>query len=314
MSTPDRSHALIQRYLDGVSSEAELAELEQLLATDLQFASAFAEASRLHAGLEGYFRKQYKIDQVAALLAASQPVSSAADRPAGGRSDGPPVPERLVKPASPPVPTFVPGYRWWSNSRGVRIESRPANAFQRLSRYRWQWIAAAMLLLTLGTFLWSSRNQAQDRPFQIISGRVAVAGREVTEIHENALFEVVGQGAAVIELAGGTRVELFPSTRATFRRDSMRLLMHLESGGGDFSVQPDQPAVQVETVLGMVRSEGSRFSLDLVTVLPKRFSPTAPVWLPTLSVVVAQGSVTVEHAGVATRLAAGEQRVFMNPT
>ena len=84
MSLPERTQELIQKYLDLAASELELAELEQLLASDSEIAHAFAEMARLHANLQSHFRKQYKIDQVAALLDAS-------DAPARPRAyDAPP--------------------------------------------------------------------------------------------------------------------------------------------------------------------------------------------------------------------------------
>src|SRR5690349_6981533 len=96
MSTSDRNHELIQKYLDALASPAELAELEGLLAADPEVANAFAEAARLHAGLQDYFQKQYKMDQVASLLNA---------------------------PATPGS-IFVPGHAPPNRSRQTRIAGR----------------------------------------------------------------------------------------------------------------------------------------------------------------------------------------------
>src|SRR5262245_50507196 len=80
----DHTHDLIQKYLDGLASEAELIELEGLLAGDPEIADAFADAARLHANLQEHFQQQYKIDQVAALLESPE----AAPSPATGQAEG----------------------------------------------------------------------------------------------------------------------------------------------------------------------------------------------------------------------------------
>jgi hypothetical protein len=49
----------------------------------------------------------------------------------------------------------------------------------------------------------------------------------------------------------------------------------------------------------------------LVTELPEQFKLTEPSRLPVLTVAVAKGSVTVEHAGVKTNVSAGEEQVFL---
>jgi ferric-dicitrate binding protein FerR (iron transport regulator) len=87
--------------------------------------------------------------------------------------------------------------------------------------------------------------------------------------------------------------------------------VQLESGGGDFNVQPDQPSFRVETDLGIVTTSGGQFSLEFMTTLPEHVSSTVSLQLPRLVVVVAQGSVTVEQTGRTTRLSAGEEHVFL---
>jgi ferric-dicitrate binding protein FerR (iron transport regulator) len=299
MSVTDHTRDLIQKYLEALASESELVELEGLLASDLEVANAFAEAARLHAGLESYFRKQYKIDQVAALLAAPGHSASPAEQPAG--KSGAPA-ETTVQQAS----TFVPLNGGLSDARRAAFARRLSGA-----SHRWKWIAAAALLLTIGIAIWFSSGTRADR-LRLISGHVTVAGRAVTEIPENALFEVVGKEAAVIQLPGRVRIELVPATRALVRRGPSRSVVQLVSGGGDFRVQRDQSPFRVETALGVVTTTGGRFSLDLAGMLPQQFSSTAPVPMPSLAVVVVQGSVTVEHGGISTTLSAGQQQVFMN--
>lgn len=307
MSTTDRSRELIQKYLEALVSEAELAELEELLATDPEAANAFAEAARLHAGLESYFRKQYKIDQVAALLAEPGQSAGPAEQPAG-KSDDASRPDAPVESTVQPASTFVPLNGGLSDARRAAFARRYAGA-----GHRWKWIAAAALLFVIGIAIWSSRGAKNER-LRLISGHVTVAGRAVTEIPEDTLFEVVGKEAAVIQLPGRVRIELVPATRALVRRGPNRPVVQLASGGGDFRVQPDQSAFRVETMLGVVTTTGGRFSLNLAGMGSPQFSSTAPVQAPSLAVVVAQGSVTVEHGGISTTLSAGQQQVFVNAT
>jgi len=67
MSDP-RDHALFARYLDGLATEAEGAELGRRLAADPACARAFAEASRLDASLGAHFRQEKGQSDVRAVL------------------------------------------------------------------------------------------------------------------------------------------------------------------------------------------------------------------------------------------------------
>ena len=301
MPVPERSHELIQKYLDALVSDSELAELEQLLATDTEVAHAFAEMARLHANLQEFFRKQYKMDQVAVLLNAPEPLQPLpVCQPSG-------EPGPSIEPSSLPHSTFTPRYAEPLRSRGGEV-ARKLHAVIRSRKT----IAVALVLLLAGAAFWSAKRPREERP-RLISGRVTVAGRDVAEIPENAQFEVSGHDVAVIQLPGGARIELVAATRAAIRREKDQFVIELASGGGDFRVQPDQPPFRVETVLGVVSTHEGRFSLDLVTTLPAQVSATVSIQLPRLLVVVAQGSVAVEHAGVSTTLSAGEEQIFLNP-
>ena len=274
---------LIHRYLEGLSSAAELADLERLLAVDPAAADMFAESARLHAGLQGYFQRQYRMNQAGALLGGDLPPAQAATTGS----------------------TFVPQFGGPRAARSADREPRTAG--------RWKWIAAAVLLLAVGIAAWTSRDTGAAR-LRLVSGRVTAHGRELADIPPHVQFEVAGQEPAVIEFPDGTRMELAAATVAGFRREPQRFVLEVASGGGRFGVPPGGPVLRVETQLGAVTTAGGRFTLDLVTTPPPGISPTIPLPLPRLAVVVADGSVTVEQAGVVTILAAGEQRVFVNST
>jgi len=300
MSIPERAQELIQKYLDVPASESELAELEQLLATDAEVARAFAEMARLHANLQGYFLKQYKIDQVAALLNVPE-----APAPLVGQTHGtaglPTQADNSVEQPSPQRSTFTPRYTALAKPRRRTIVRN------------WKSLAAVALVLVVGTTIWIAKN-AGGNGLRLVAGRVMVAGHDVNRIPLNESFEVAGRGPAIIELAGGARIELAAATRCAIGRDNQLFVLKLESGGGDFRVQSDQPSLRVETLLGEVTTSGGRFSLDLITTLPEQVSSTATmsIQLPRLVVAVAQGAVTVKQAGISTTLSAGEERVFVN--
>ena len=175
MPISERSHDLIQKYLDSLASEPELAELEHLLAADPEVALEFAEMTRLHANLQDYFRKQYKMDQVAALLNAPTIAVASRSQPGGqptanGKSARPGEP---IEAPSPLRSTFTPRYTGPVRSRRGEF-ARHLDAVVR----KWKPIAVAALILVMGVAIWSTRNASGDRP-RLISGRLAVAGRNV---------------------------------------------------------------------------------------------------------------------------------------
>jgi hypothetical protein len=299
MPVPERVHELIQKYVDALATDAELAELEGLLAGDPEVADVFAEAARLQVGLQDYFKKQYKIDQVAALLDLPQTPPA----PGTGEPEG-----KVAEPAQPGAPNTEP---LPAGSAYVPIFARLERARRRhvarttFSSREWKWIAAVAVLLMLGLTVWSLQGSAVE-PARLISGRVAVAGRDVSQILENRTFEVVEP--AVIELPGGTRLELVAATRATLRREHGELLVELESGGGEFQVA--DLSLRVKTPLGVVTAAKSEFSLDLLARLPEDISPTEPISVPRLEVAVAQGSVTIKQGDMTTTLTAGQKQIF----
>ena len=306
MPIPERSQELIQKYLDALASEAELCELERLLAADQEVAQAFAEMARLHANLQDYFRKQYKMEQVAALLNAPESTASPDANPPNGESNKATRSGASVEPL-PLRSTFTPRYQGPFESRRGAV----AGQFQAIAR-KWKQIAVAALILMMCVTLWSLHQTDGGRP-RLISGHLTVAGRNVSQVPESGEFEVAGQDTAVIQLPGGARIELVATTRAAMRRDADQFVVELASGGGEFIVRPDQPSYRVKTELGVVTTNDGRFSLNLVTALPAHVSSTVELRLPRLVVVVALGSVTVKHAGVSTTLSAGQEQVFVNP-
>jgi hypothetical protein len=308
MPASERSHELIQRYLDGLASTAELVELECLLSTEPAVADAFAEAAKLHACLNAHFQKQYEIDRIARLLeesAASATVSGAGSEVQTSDAE---LPTFATTPTIPAGSIFVP-------PRGLPLEARHLRTSEPILRLpeitgRVKWIAAAVLLLAIGGAIWYSTSRGgADQPY-VTSGSVVVAGHEITTIPEAALFEVSSREPAIIDLPGGARIELVNATQAIIRRDVSLTVLQLVSGGGKFNIPSGQNALQIETPLGKISATGGRFSAILATISSVQISMTEPIEVPQLTIAVAGGSVTVERSGVTTTLSAGDERVF----
>jgi ferric-dicitrate binding protein FerR (iron transport regulator) len=277
--------------------------LEGLLASDPEVAEAFADAARLHASLQDYFKRQYKIDQVAALLDAPETATTPPQTDGSGVNPGQPG-APIVSPL-PADSAYVPIYARLEKARRSRNAPRPASAAR-----RWASLTAVVLLMSMGVVIWSLRSPAAQQP-RLISGRITVAGRAVNEIPADRTFEVAGEETAVIELPGGARIELAAAASVMFRRDGSRTVVELVSGRGEFDVPAEHPEVVVKTAVGVVTTTGGKFLVDLVTELPAQVKLTEPPPLPQLTVAVALGSVTVEHSGGKTNVSAGEVQVFL---
>ncbi|MBY0528491.1 MAG: FecR family protein [Gemmataceae bacterium] len=72
----ERAHELIQKYLDEIATDAELAELERLLVTNPDVAAAFATVSRLDASLAKTYREEGDIASTRAIFAMAKPAHS----------------------------------------------------------------------------------------------------------------------------------------------------------------------------------------------------------------------------------------------
>jgi anti-sigma factor RsiW len=305
MSSSDRSRELIHKYLEDLASRSEVVELEALLSTDPEVAGAFAEAARLDGMLKGHFRKQRKIDQVAALLhadgASPATVNSSPEATTAGASQ----PGTLPEPPRLTGSTFVRRL-----SEPTRPRRSPIARTLALAARRWRWIAASLLLGAIVAGV-SVLRRPGDESFRLVSGRVTVAGREAERVPVDLPFEVAGRDGAVLQGPRGIRLELTPATRAVLRQISDGVVIQLSSGGAEFTVPRGPPGLRIETELGIVTGADCRFSLELGTILPAPASATQGIQGPRLIVVVARGSVIVERNGVSTTLSAGERQAFL---
>jgi anti-sigma factor RsiW len=304
MSSSDHSRELIHKYLEDLASRSEIVELEVLLSTDPEVASAFAEAARLDAMLRGHFRKQHKIDQVAALVHAAEASPANKNIPPEATTD-PGQPGAQSDPPRLTGSTFVRRF-----SEPTRPRRSPIARSLALAARRWRWIAASLLLVTAAMSVWVLSRPGEES-FRLISGRVTVAGREADRVPVDSPFEVAGKDIAVLQGPRGIRLDLTPATRAALRQAADGIVIQLKSGGAEFTVPRVQPGLRIETELGIVTGADCHFSLELVTTLPAPASATQTIQAPVLIVSVARGSVVVERNGVATTLSAGERQAFL---
>lgn len=298
MSAGDRVHELIQKHLEGLASNLEIAELERLLVSDPGAADAFAAAFRLHTGLGRYFEKEFRMNEVARLLESEEsPAQNGTGRPVSANS--------AAGEAEHPVPSLV--------NKNI-LEVTPRQAFltksSKPARRQWFWGAAALVLIALGIGVWIK--VAHEKGPRLLSGRVVVAGGEIAHLPEGRPFEVSER--AVIELTDGSRIELLPATHARINRGAQGDVIELISGGGEFTASGKGPALRVETSLGVISAGEGAFSLDLMLSPPEHVTSMRPIRLPRLEVAVARGEVTVKQAGILSVLSAGEQKVFFGPT
>jgi anti-sigma factor RsiW len=304
MSSSDRTRELIHKYLEDLASRSEIVELEVLLSTDPEVASAFAEAARLDAMLRGHFRKQHKIDQVAALVHAARASPANKSSPPEATGD-------LGQPGAHAEPPRLTGSTFVRRlSEPTRPRRSPFARSLALAARRWRWIAACLLLVTAAMSVWALRRPGEES-FRLISGRVTVAGGEADRVPVDLPFEVAGENGAVLQGPRGIRLDLTPATRAVLRQASHGIVIQINSGGGEFTVPRGQSGIRIETELGIVTGADCRFSLEFGTAPPAPASAAQGIQAPVLIVSVARGSVMVERDGVATTLSAGERQAFL---
>lgn len=170
-------------------------------------------------------------------------------------------------------------------------------------------IAAAALVLVAVAGLWKWEAQSEHR---VMAGRVEVAGVPVTRIAENDALRVVGNEAAVIRLAGGSRAELIPSTSAIVRgQDGFATqVIELLEGGGRFQVPRAAPPLCVETAGGSVSAATTDFQVNLWPTQGKGDDEMQFRSLLVLAVAVSTGMVEVNSPEKQCVLSAGSQAVF----
>jgi len=271
----DQTEDLIQRHLEQVATAADLAELNRLVCERSEVADALWEAARVDALLTLHLQGVVSAGTSAKVL-----------KPSGVRW------RRLVwtGAAAAAAMLLVAAALWWS-LRGptgqVARDSGPG-AHDRVPNYN-----------------------VAGHP--VVAGAVEVEGTPATRVLDDAPLRVVGDGPAVIELAGGTQVELAVSTAAVIRPPDNRTgqVLELLEGGGRFRVphQANRP-FRVETCNGSVTTLGTDFEVNLWSTEGKGDQDMSFRSLFVLAVAVVTGMVDVEVPGQKLVLSAGSQKVF----
>jgi ferric-dicitrate binding protein FerR (iron transport regulator) len=183
-------------------------------------------------------------------------------------------------------------------------------------RWSLRWVAAAALLLALGTgILYLMRNRQQppvtlaaNPVYAVAAGRVLVDGVEDGQIHDGAEVEVVGDQAAVILLADGARAELAPATKAVIRHGRV---IELNEGSGQFQVAEAAGRLHVETPVGKVSAAGTEFAVELEPWEREATDePMSQQVAMALIVGVLSGNVDVHYGDRHYPLGIGENRVY----
>ncbi len=298
MNDESRAADLIQKYLDGMLSESELAELQQLLIGDTTIADTFYAAARDDENLRDYFRRRRDNARMATIL--DDVMASPASNRACQTSDE----TAATQPPNSSKPEC--------GSNSVRPASRRKRRLLRLTT--WQWCAAASLLFAAGTgfyfaFVGDHRSPSAIS-HEVVTGSVRVNGAEATRVPEGATFEVVGQVAAVIQLTDGSRAELAPGTSATIRGrvGQVRQVIALNRGSGRFEIKKGDGQFRVETAVGGVTALGTEFTVSVLSDETTTRDAAAPE--AALVVGVIAGNVEVDYADEIYPLALGDDRIY----
>jgi hypothetical protein len=168
---------------------------------------------------------------------------------------------------------------------------------------------AAALLLGLGVWQWFPVPAGHP----VVAGTIEVDGSPAKRVADDAPLRVVGDGPAVIQLAGGARAELQAATAAVIRRPdgSQAQTIELLEGGGRFQVpRRTDRRFCVQTCNGSVTALGTDFEVNLWSTQGKGDQEMSFRSMFVLAVAVAAGMVQVDVPGEKHVLSAGSQRVF----
>ena len=125
---------------------------------------------------------------------------------------------------------------------------------------------AAIVLLALGTVaVFYFTRQSPDTYARVSSGNVLVNGQSLDRIPNGAAVTVPGPALAVIQLSDGSRATLEPATQITLRGrvGSVRQVLLLNAGGGEFLVPHGGGQFRIDTPAGSVTVLGTKFTVQL---------------------------------------------------
>ena len=168
-----------------------------------------------------------------------------------------------------------------------------------ITRLRHAAMAAVVLVAVGAIAIFCFIGKGSSPLARVASGNVLVDGQPMGRIAEGSTLSVAGPGAAVIDLSDGSRVTLDPTTQLTLRGrvDSIRQVLHLTAGGGQFQVAHGGGQFRIDTPAGSLTVLGTEFTAVLR-------SPRS------LFLSVAAGTVRFDGEGQTFTLSTGQSRTF----
>jgi len=278
-----RTRELIERYLDLRLKGHEWAELEQRL-VDPDAAEAFAQATRLDAGLEALLCESAAATDVTRLFRHVEDVRETPTGPRRRRA----VPSWKVAAAYAAAVVLLAVGVWLFVRRGTDPE----------------------------------KEVIARKPHTVLSGEVYADGATRQSFADGATIEVSDAGPATIRLSDGSEAGFAAASRAVFHgsTDGKRQVVELVEGGGTFRVtkQKDlEDLFEVKTIIGCVTVLGTEFT---VQILDSEYSETLnstekgeedmKAKTALMAVVVLSGMVQVDVAGKKYTLTGGDGQVF----
>jgi hypothetical protein len=269
---------LIQKYLDGLATDAETAELGEGLAASPRLATQFALMSRLDGTLAEQCSQARSIRTVDAFVRSL---------PTGKLGVG----NRKVASDQHRV-----GARFRAGLRGTGA--------------RRMLVAAAVLVAVVGGLIYFLI-APESGVYAVETGRVLVDGVESRQVRAGAEVEVLGDQSAVIHLPRGGVAELAPTSKAIIYRrvPSTGQVVALSEGCGEFRVQDGPDRFHVETPLGKISGGATQFFVGLRPAEKEGESLVARQ-VAALIVAVIAGDVRVSHGDRNYALGRGDNRVY----
>jgi ferric-dicitrate binding protein FerR (iron transport regulator) len=271
----DLLQQLFQRYFEGLSTEAEIAELNQRIANDPAVADQFAQAAVVHMALERQFKQALQIEDAARFL-------------------------------TEPPPPVVETPQTFVRAHPTPPKAQRTEANRRVPVWAWGTAAAALILLLA---FWLAPRQE----IWISSGQLMANDAPIERVPFNVILQTAGDEPTVLHLRHRGSVNLEPGTRFSLIRQQEQILVRLQAGEAECTarVGSDRRPLWIESPVATVRATDATFTVA-VTEIPSAgvTAPTSPTPPWRMHVAVSTGRVEVESMGAHWTLAAGESHTF----
>ncbi len=199
----------------------------------------------------------------------------------------------------------------WSSPNYAASYSGARGNVSRFSTQLLSAAAAAVLLIGLAGLGWLSRDRSSTAAVHhVVQGRVLIEGVEVRSFADGVRFETLGQGKAVIQLAGGGEVQIEAASSAVFHTAAAQPNIELNYGSAHIVRRVAPVALRIATPAGTVSGQDAEYSVELQSTADSEVTASNSPLLALLTVAVLAGQVEVQEADQMVNLAAGETRAF----